>query len=109
MCAGAMAGAIFENWVVSEIRRTYINRGVEPPIWYYRDRDGKEIDIVIEQDGQLHPVEIKKSARPSADMTASFRMLDRAPLPRGMGLVACMADALGAVSSDVLVLPAWAI
>jgi hypothetical protein len=104
-----MSGAIFENWVVSEIRRTYTQSGVEPPVWYYRDRDGKEIDIVIERDGRLHPVEIKKSAKPSADMVSSFRMLDRAPLPRGMGMVVCMAESMSAVSSDVLVMSAWAI
>ena len=109
LCAGAMAGAVFENWVVSEVRRTYTQCGVEPPLWYYRDRDGKEIDLVIERDGRLHPVEIKKSAKPTADMASSFRMLDRAPLPRGMGAIICMADSLGAVSSDVLVMPAWAI
>ena len=109
LCAGAMSGAVFENWIVSEIRRTYTQCGVEPPIWYYRDRDGKEIDLVIERDGRLHPVEIKKSARPSVDMVSSFRMLDRAPLPRDMGAIVCMAESLSAVSSDVLVLPAWAI
>ena len=42
-------------------------------------------------------------------MVASFRMLDKAPLPRGTGAVVCMADALGALSSDTLVLPAWAL
>lgn len=109
LCAGAMSGAVFENWVVSEIRRTYTQRGVEPPLWYYRDRDGKEIDLVIEQDGHLHPVEIKKSAQPKIDMTSSFRMLDRAPLPRGQGMIVCMAESIGALSSDVLVFPAWAI
>ncbi len=109
LCAGAMAGAVFENWVVSEIRRTYTQCGVEPPLWYYRDRDGKEIDLVIERDGQLHPVEIKKNARPSADMASSFRTLDRAPIARGMGAIVCMADSFSAVSSDVLVMPAWAI
>ena len=109
LCAGAMAGAIFENWVVSEIRRTYTQSGVDAPLWYYRDRDGREIDLVIERDGHLHPVEIKKSARPGIDMASSFRMLDRAPFPRGMGMIVCMVESMGAVSSDVLVLPAWAI
>ena len=109
LCAGAMSGAIFENWVVSEIRRTYTQCGVEPPLWYYRDRDGKEIDLVIERNGCLHPLEIKKSAKPKIDMADSFKMLDRAPLPRGMGAIVCMSESLGAVSSDVLVMPVWAI
>ena len=107
--AGAMSGAVFENWVVSEIRRSFTQRGLEPPLWYYRDRDGKEIDLVVELDGRLHPVEIKKTANPKAEMTASFRMLDHAPLPRGQGAIVCMVQELGAVSSDTLVLPAWAL
>ena len=107
--SGAMSGAIFENWVVNEIRRSWSQRGLEAPLWYYRDRDGKEIDLVIETDGALHPVEIKKSANPKREMTASFRMLDRAPLPRGAGAIVCMAGDVGAVSADTLVLPAWAL
>ena len=109
LAAGAMSGALFENWVVNEIRRSYTQRGREAPLWYYRDRDGKEVDLVLEIDGELHPVEIKKSASPRRDMAAAFRMLDHAPLRRGMGAIVCMANEFGAVSSDVLVLPAWAI
>lgn len=105
--AGAMSGAIFENWVVSEIRRTYTQNGLEPPLWYYRDRDGAEIDLVVERDGHLHPIEIKKTGTPKSAMTASFRFLDKAPLPRGTGAIVCMAESLGALSADTLVFPAW--
>ena len=104
-----MSGAVFENWVVNEVRRSFSQRGIEPPLWYYRDRDGKEIDLVLERDGALHPVEIKKSAAPKREMAAAFRMLDPAPQPRGTGAIVCMAGEAGAVSSDALVLPAWAI
>ena len=107
--AGAMSGAVFENWVVNEVRRSFSQRGIEPPLWYYRDRDGKEIDLVLERDGALQPVEIRKSAAPRREMAAAFRMLDPAPQPRGTGAIVCMAGEAGAVSSDVLVLPAWAI
>ena len=107
--AGAMSGAVFENWVVNEVRRSFSQRGIEPPLWYYRDRDGKEIDLVLERDGALHPVEIKKSAAPKREMASAFRMLDPAPQPRGTGAIVCMAGETGAVSSEALVLPAWAI
>ena len=100
-------GAIFENWVVSEIRRTYTQNGLEPPLWYYRDRDGAEIDLVVERDGHLHPIEIKKTGTPKFAMTASFRFLDKAPLPRGTGAIVCMAESIGALSADKLVFPAW--
>lgn len=59
--AGAMSGAFFETFVVSEILKSYYNAGIlEPSLYYYRDKDAKEIDIIIEQNGMLYPVEIKK-------------------------------------------------
>ena len=59
---GAMNGAILENYVVSEIAKTYLNCGKEPYLYYYRDKDAREIDIVLEHDGVLNPIEIKKTA-----------------------------------------------
>lgn len=67
------------------------------------------VQTYIERDGALHPVEIKKSAAPKREMAAAFRMLDPAPQPRGTGAIVCMAGEACAVSSDALVLPAWAI
>ena len=55
MEAGAMAGTFMENFVVSEIYKSYLNTGVEPPLYYYRDRNAKEIDIVIELLGGIEP------------------------------------------------------
>ena len=65
--AGAMNGAILENYVVSEIAKTYLNSGKEPFMYYYRDKDAKEIDIVLEHDGILNPLEIKKLPIPAAN------------------------------------------
>ena len=62
---GAMNGAILENYVVSEIAKTYLNTGREPFLYYYRDKDAKEIDIVLEQDGVLNPIEIKRPRIPA--------------------------------------------
>ena len=90
--AGAMNGAFMENFVVSEIWKSYANNLREPPVWYYRDKERHEIDLLIEENGQLHPVEIKKAASPSRDMTASFSILDRLALPRGNGAIVCLAD-----------------
>lgn len=56
---GAMNGAILENYVVAEIMKTYLNSGKEAYMYYYRDKDTKEIDIVLEHDGVLNPIEIK--------------------------------------------------
>ncbi len=66
--AGTMAGAFFETFVVAEILKSYYNAGVlEPSLYYYRDKDVREIDILIEQNGVIYPVEIKKTANPSRD------------------------------------------
>jgi len=75
---GAMNGAILENYVVSEIAKTYLNTGREPFLYYYRDKDAKEIDIILEQDGVLNPIEIKKTSNPGTELTKVFSLLDKA-------------------------------
>ena len=59
-----MSGAFFESYVFSEIYKSYLNAGKEPPLYYYRDKDKKEIDILLYQNGTIFPIEIKKSASP---------------------------------------------
>ena len=59
--SGAMKGALLENYAVSEIIKSYQNAGREPYLYFYRDRDTKEIDVIIEGDGKLCPIEIKKT------------------------------------------------
>ncbi|MCD8311057.1 MAG: ATP-binding protein [Firmicutes bacterium] len=104
---GAMSGALFENFTVSEILKGYQNTGREPFMYFYRDRDAKEIDLVMEGDGMLCPIEIKKTATPTARMLHSFGVIDKAPQKRGTGALICMADKLGAISSDNLIVPVW--
>lgn len=55
---GAMNGALLENYVISEIKKNYQNTGKESYLYYYRDKDTKEIDLLIEGDGRLYPIEI---------------------------------------------------
>ena len=106
---GAMNGAILENYVVSEIAKSYLNSGAEPYIYYYRDKDAKEIDIVMEHDGILNPVEIKKTANPGSELTRVFAVLDKASVPRGKGAILCMKPTLGAIDRDNLIVPIWLI
>lgn len=106
---GAMNGAILENYVVSEIAKSYVNSGAEPYIYYYRDKDAKEIDIVMEHDGILNPVEIKKTANPGSELTRVFAVLDKASVPRGKGAILCMKPTLGAIDRDNLIVPIWLI
>ncbi len=107
--SGAMNGAIFENYVVSEIMKSYYNAGKEPYLYYYRDKDAREIDVIMECDGQLHPIEIKKSASPNNSMIKAFSVLDKATVPRGTGAVVCMKSELSALSRENLIVPAWLI
>ncbi len=104
--AGAMSGAILETWVVGELFRSYWHNGRDAPFHYYRDKDQKEIDVLIEVDGMLHPLEIKKTASPSPRDVAHFRTLSRLGTPVGPGGIVCLArDSLplapGAVSIPV--------
>lgn len=93
---GAMAGAFFESFIVSEIIKSYYNKGVlEPPIYFYRDKDMNEIDLIIEEAGVLHPIEIKKHADPSKKDIKAFKLLDKIPnVSRGEGGVVCLYDNL---------------
>lgn len=107
--SGAMGGALLENFAVSEIIKGYQNAGLEPYIYFYRDRDTKEIDVIMEGDGQLFPLEIKKTALPDKRIVKTFGVINKAPLKIGTGVVLCMADKLGAFDRDDLIVPIWVI
>ncbi len=106
---GAMSGAILENFAVAEIVKSYRNCGREPLIYYYRDKDTKEIDLLLESNGRLCPIEIKKTTLPDKKLTRVFGVIDKAPLPRGTGAVVCTADRLSAFDHENLIVPVWAI
>ena len=106
---GAINGSILENYVVSEILKTYTNNGLEYYAHYYRDIDSKEIDIVLESDGELHPIEIKKTASPPTELTSAFKLLDKASVPRGIGAVICTKKELSALDKGTMIVPVWAI
>lgn len=107
--SGAMNGAILENYVVAEIRKTYLNCGKEPYLYYYRDKDSKEIDIVLEHDGVLNPMEIKKTSNPGTELIKVFDVLDKSSTPRSKGAVICMKPELGAIDRDNYIVPIWMI
>ncbi|MBR3417728.1 MAG: ATP-binding protein [Oscillospiraceae bacterium] len=106
---GALNGAILENYVVAEIRKTYFNDAKECLLWYYRDKDAKEIDMVIESDGELHPLEIKRSVNPSDSLVRAFEVLDKGSVPRGTGAIICMRPEMSAISAQNLIVPVWMI
>jgi len=113
---GAMSGAFFESWVFSEIYKSYLNAGKEPPLYYYRDKDRREIDLILFENGTLYPIEIKKSASPGMQATKHFRVLEPAAEERfdglakiGPGAVICMANDLLPLDRKNWFVPAWAL
>lgn len=107
--SGAMNGAILENYVVAEIRKTYLNCGKDPYMYYYRDKDAREIDIILEHDGVLNPIEIKKSANPGSELIKVFKLLDKSSAKRSKGAVVCMKPELSAIDKENYIVPVWMI
>ena len=109
----AVAGNIFETFVVSEILKSYSNAGKDYRfnIFYYRGKDKNtfgenEIDLIIEEDGILYPVEIKMSGNPKASMGATNQVLDKIPdKKRGMGIILCLIDKKTYLRENLLALP----
>jgi uncharacterized protein len=105
--AGAMAGAFFETWVVSEVVKSWWHNGREAPIFYYRDRDGREIDLLIYQDGQLYPVEIKRSATVGKEAVRHFHVLEGLGLPIGSGGLVSLCEMRLPLTPAVEAIPAY--
>ncbi len=92
---------------MSEIIKSYYNKGVlEPPIYFYRDKEMDEIDLIIENAGVLHPIEIKKHADPTRKDVEAFRVLDKIPsISRGQGGVVCLYDNLISLTNIDRIVP----
>lgn len=103
--AGAMSGAILETWVISELLKSYLHNGKQPPFYYYRDKDRKEIDLLIVRDGTICPIEIKKSASPSVADIRSFGALEKLGVPVGPGAVICLAQQSLPIAGAVMSIP----
>ena len=118
---GAMSGAFFESYVFSEIYKSWLNAGKVPPLYYYRDKDQKEIDLLILHDGTLYPIESKKSASPGKDSVKQFKVLAALSKPEkfgelsqlkmtiGSGAVLCMSSDLLPIDQNNWYIPAWMI
>lgn len=70
--------------------KSYHNAAQDCLLWYYRDKDNHEIDLIMESDGQLHPLEIKRSINPGSELIGAFAVLDKGSVPRGKGAILCM-------------------
>lgn len=105
---GAVNGAFFETYVVSEIVKSYYNAGKRPDFYYYRDIDGKEIDLLLVEGDKIYPMEIKKAKMPNhADK--NFAVLNKLKMDVQPGVILCMADELLPFSRDTWYFPVGAI
>lgn len=104
---GAMAGNIFETFVVSEIIKSYKNAGLDTNnLYFYRDRDQKEIDMLIVEGDTIHPIEIKKTAQPATAMAKNFPTIKEIPgMELGCGCILCLAEKLVKTSENLAVVP----
>lgn len=104
---GAMAGAFFETYVIVEVLKSYYNAGIlDPSLYYYRSKDGAEIDLLIEQDGTLYPIEIKKTANPGKEHIHHFSILDRfKDIKVGSGGIICLYDKMVYVNAKNVTIP----
>ncbi len=92
--ASAYAGHIFETYVVSEIIKTFANNGknFKRYLFYYRDDKKREIDLIIDYNNKLYPIEVKKGKKPNGECTKNFEVLDSLNNEKGKGIVLCMSD-----------------
>lgn len=105
---GPMSGAFLETYVVSEIVKSYCNAGKRPNLYYYRDADQKEVDLLIAEGNKLYPIEIKQNKDP-AHADKNFGVLSHLPLEVQPGIVICLADDFVPYSRTTWLYPAWAI
>ena len=109
----AVAGNMFETFIVSEILKSYTNEGKDYrfQIFYYRGKDRKvssenEIDLIIEENGILYPIEIKMTGNPKASMASANTVLDRIPdKKRGNGIILCLIDRKTYLRENLIALP----
>jgi len=107
---GALAGSILETFVFAEILKSYWHSGKEESIYFFRDRNGREIDFLIEKNGTLYPIEVKKTASPNTCDFKNFSTLKDLPsIKVGTGAVVCLYPAVVPIGKDVLSIPLWEI
>ncbi len=99
------SGRFVETYIINEIRKSYVNNGIEPHFYYYRDNNMNEIDLVIIQDGKLHRVECKSGIKFNNSAVKGFKQLDKTNYQIGAKAIICNTDKIYPLDDDVYVLP----
>lgn len=103
--SGAISGAILETYIFSEILKSYWHNGKQVRFYFYRDNDQREVDLLIEQDNMIYPVEFKKTATPSQSVTKNFAVLEKLGKKIASGAVICFSRTDTLLSEKVAVIP----
>lgn len=104
---GAMAGSIYETFIVSEILKSYYNAGKEPDLYFFRNTDGQEVDLLFYRDGKLYPIEIKKTSSPNVKDAKHFGTLSTffPSLEVSEGGIICNAEDLLPLGQNLKIIP----
>ena len=105
LSTGAMSGAMLETYVISEILKSYWHSGESPNVYFYRDKEKREIDLLIERNGKFYPIEIKRTASPKESDVKNFNVLKSLNLPAGKGAIICFYDKFLPLNADVNIIP----
>jgi hypothetical protein len=103
--AGAASGAIFETWVLGELLKSWWHAGKRAPFYFFRDKDRKEIDLLIVRDAVIHPLEFKKTASPDRRAAKHFSALKKLDRPIGAGGIVCLANTSLPLTENVVTIP----
>lgn len=101
------SGAIFETYIISEIIKSYSNNGIDPKryLYFYRDSNQKEIDLLIINNNTVYPVEIKKSSNPGISAIKNFNVVDKFNMNNGNGIVLCLCREINALDNNNYLVP----
>ena len=100
-----MAGAFFETFVVSELVKSYLFRGFEPPLYYFRDKEGHEVDVLIEDEQKIHPIEIKLASRIQANDCSGIEYLQKKLSNCAPGSVLCLSPKRYSITRTIEAIP----
>lgn len=104
-----MAGHFFETFMISEVLKSYLFRGKQPPIYYYRDKAGREVDLLIESSGKLIPFEIKKTIKIKDDDIRHVKYLQTSAIKAEKGAIICLNKKFQPYNRNVTIIPVQAI
>ena len=104
---GAMSGAIFETFVITEIIKSYYHNGKHPLFYYYRDSNGVEIDLLIEENNKLYPIEIKKTSNPKKEDVKNFALVEKKLNNIEYGSLICLTDVIMPLTEKANAISIW--